>query len=71
MSYPEYLIMLNNMSNGGTFMKGFKLILAVAMFVTSVSFEEQVIVTDQGLASTWEVSVGTSNAMALAAKEFE
>ncbi len=53
-------------------MKGLKLFLAVALFVTSVSYEEQVIVTDQGLASTWEVSVGTSNAMALAmAMEFE
>jgi len=53
-------------------MKGFKLILAVALFVTSVSFEEQVLVTDQGLASSWEVSVGTSNAMALMqAMEFE
>jgi hypothetical protein len=51
--------------NGGTFMKGFKLVLAVALFVTSVTFEEQVIVTDQGLASTWEVSVGTPSAMAL------
>jgi hypothetical protein len=60
------------MINGGTFMKGFKLILAIALFVTSVSFEEQVLVTDQGLASTWEVSVGTSNAMAtMAAMEFE
>ncbi len=46
-------------------MKGFKLMLAVALFVASVSFEEQVIVTDQGLASAWEVSVGTSSAMAL------
>lgn len=60
------------MGNGGTFMKGLKLMLAVALFVTSVSFEEQVIVTDQGLASTWELSVGTSNAMALQqAMEFE
>lgn len=53
-------------------MKGLKLMLAVALFVTSVSFEEQVLITDQGLASTWEVSVGTSNAMALQqAYEFE
>lgn len=53
-------------------MKGLKLMLAVALFVTSVSFEEQVLVTDQGLASTWEVSVGSSNAMAtMAAMEFE
>ncbi len=53
-------------------MKGFKLMLAIAMFVTSVTFEEQVMVTDQGLATNWEVSVGTSNAMALAAAmEFE
>jgi hypothetical protein len=53
-------------------MKGFKLVLAVALFVTSVTFEEQIIVTDQGLASTWEVSVGSSNAMALAMyNEFE
>lgn len=54
-------------------MKSIKLMLAMALFVTSVSFQEQVIVTDQGLASNWEVSVGTSNAMALEAmaNEFE
>lgn len=53
-------------------MKGFKLMLAMALFVTSVSFQEQVIMTDQGLASTWEVSVGTQNSMAAAmAMEFE
>lgn len=56
-------------------MKGLKLMLAVALFVTSVSYEEQVFVSENGLASTWEVTIGTSNAMALeylsAANEFE
>ncbi len=52
-------------------MKGFKLVLAVAMFVTSVTFEEQIIVTDQGLASTWEVSVGTPRSLAVYHMEFE
>lgn len=49
-------------------MKGMKLILAVALFVTSVSFEEQVLVSEQGLASSWEITVVTNHAMAL---EFE
>lgn len=46
-------------------MNSIKLLLAVALYVTSVSFEEQVLVTDQGIASFWEVSVGTNHAMAL------
>lgn len=49
-------------------MKGIKLVLAIALFVTSVSFEEQVLLTDQGLASSWEITVVTNHAMAL---EFE
>lgn len=55
-------------------MKGLKLMLAVALFVTSVSYEEQVFVNENGLASSWEVTIGTSKAMALeamAANEFE
>lgn len=70
-SYTITYFIPHNWSNGGTFMKGIKLMLAMALFVTSISFQEQVIVTDQGLASNWEVSVGTSNAMALMAAEFE
>lgn len=54
-------------------MKSMKLILAIALFVTSVSFEEQVLITDKGLASNWELSVGSSSAFAVqaAAKMFE
>lgn len=45
-------------------MKTIKTFLAVALFVTSISFQEQVLVSDQGLVSFWEVNVGTNHAMA-------
>lgn len=46
-------------------MNCFKFVLAIALYVTSVSFEEQVLVTDDNIASYWEVSIGTNHAMAL------
>lgn len=40
-------------------MKFFKLFVAVALFVTSVSFEEQIMVSQNGIDSTWEVTFNT------------
>lgn len=38
-----------------------KLILAVALFVSSVSFEQQVLQTKNGLDNSWSVSIHTTN----------
>ncbi len=40
-------------------MKFFKLFIAAAFFVTSVTYEEQILVTKAGVDSTWEVTFST------------
>lgn len=42
-----------------------KLMVAFAIFVSSVSFEEQVLMTKDGISSTWNVSFGTTVSYAL------
>ena len=37
-----------------------KLFVAFALFVSSVTFEEQVLMTKDGISSTWNVSFSTS-----------
>jgi hypothetical protein len=43
-----------------------KFILAALLFVSSVSFEQQVLVSQNGLESTWDASISTNAALALA-----
>lgn len=40
-------------------MKFFKLFIASALFVTNITFEEQVLVTKTGIDSTWDVTFST------------
>ncbi len=42
-----------------------KLFIAALMFVTSVTFDSQVLVTKNGLDSNWDISVSTNSALAL------
>lgn len=51
-------------------MKFFKLFLAVALFVTNVTMEEQYMVTKAGIDSTWEVTFSTPMSHALEAEAF-
>jgi type 1 fimbria pilin len=46
-------------------MKFLKFTLALAMFVTSVTFQETVIMTKDGVASTWGATVSSNQAFAL------
>ncbi len=48
-------------------MKFFKLFIAAAFFVTSITFEEQVLVTKAGIDSTWDVTFSTPVSHAAAA----
>lgn len=49
-------------------MKFFKLFIAAAFFVTSVTYEEQILVSKAGIDSTWEVTFSTPVSHAAAAK---
>lgn len=49
-------------------MKFFKLLVAIAFFVTSVTYEEQILVTKAGIDSTWEVTFSTPISHALEAE---
>lgn len=49
-------------------MKFFKLFIAAAFFVTSVTYEEQILVTKAGIDSTWDVTFSTPVSHAAAAK---
>ncbi len=40
-------------------MKFFKLFIAAALFVTNMTYEEQILVTKAGIDSTWEVTFST------------
>lgn len=40
-------------------MKFFKVFIAAALFTTSVSFEEQILVSKTGIESTWSVTFST------------
>lgn len=40
-------------------MKFFKIFVAAAFFLTSVTFEEQILVTKNGIDSTWAVTFST------------
>lgn len=42
-------------------MRSLKFALALALFMTSISFESQIISTKNGLDSSWTVSIQTSN----------
>lgn len=55
-------------SGPGGFMKFFKMFIAAAFFVTSVTYEEQILVTKAGIDSTWEVTFSTPVSYAAAAK---
>ena len=56
-----------NLRPQGGFMKFFKLFIAAAFFVTSITFEEQVLVTKAGIDSTWDVTFSTPVSHAAAA----
>jgi hypothetical protein len=43
-----------------------KFVVAALLFVSSVSFEQQVLVTKNGMDSTWETSISSNSAYALA-----
>lgn len=49
----------------GGCMKFFKLFIAVALFTTSVTFEDQIIVSKAGIDSTWSVTFNTPVANAM------
>ncbi len=42
-----------------------KFAIALALFVTSVSFQEQVLMTKNGIDVTWKTSITTSQSFAL------
>ncbi len=48
-----------------------KVFIAFALFFSSVSIEQQVINSKQGLTSSWSVSVGVSQSYALQQVEFQ
>lgn len=47
-----------------------KAFLALALFVSSVSYEQQVLQTKNGLSSSWDVTVNVSNSYALQVTDF-
>ena len=50
-------------------MKFFKMFVAAALFMTSVTFEEHIIVSKSGIDSTWNVTFSTPVSHANAAME--
>lgn len=53
-------------------MKLAKFVIALALFVTSVNYQEQVIVTKSGIDVTWKASIVTSQSFAaMEANQFE
>lgn len=41
--------------------------MAIALFVTTVTFEDQILVKNGQVASSWEVTIGVNNSHALMA----
>lgn len=58
----------NSVTPWEVYMKFFKLFIAAAFFVTSVTFEEQILVSKAGIDSTWDVTFSTPVSHAAAAK---
>lgn len=46
-------------------MKILKLFIAFAMYTTSMTFSDQVLVTNSGLVSSWDVQIEVSKSQAL------